>query len=274
MSTNVHEEPAAGLGAGLSVQKMPAHWLMARLGKRVLRPGGRETTRWLIEHAAVGPEDDVVELAPGLGATAKALLAKRPRSYVGVERDASALRIVERTLHDAGHPEAEVLRGDASRIPLPDGTKSLVFAEAMLSMQPPAKKVAILSEVHRLLRPGGRYAIHELALRPEDLDPARAEEIQKDLSGSIHVGVRIGTVAQWERWLDEAGFGIEAVTIAPMRLLEWDRLVADEGVWRTLRFAFETVRTPGAFSRLWSLRQTFHGHLPHLCAVGIIARRQ
>ncbi len=34
-----HDQPVV-FGADLAVQKMPAHWLMARLGKRVLRPGG------------------------------------------------------------------------------------------------------------------------------------------------------------------------------------------------------------------------------------------
>ena len=35
-------------GASLNQQKMPGHWLMARLGKRVLRPGGMELTRRMI----------------------------------------------------------------------------------------------------------------------------------------------------------------------------------------------------------------------------------
>lgn len=36
-------EHDASSGSHLAVQKMPAHWLMARLGKRVLRPAGIET---------------------------------------------------------------------------------------------------------------------------------------------------------------------------------------------------------------------------------------
>ena len=40
---------------------MPAHWLMARLGKRVLRPGGVETTQGLIDRGGIGPEEHVVE---------------------------------------------------------------------------------------------------------------------------------------------------------------------------------------------------------------------
>ena len=45
---------------------LPGHWLLARLGKRVLRPGGRELTHRMLD-AATLPGAEVVELAPGLG---------------------------------------------------------------------------------------------------------------------------------------------------------------------------------------------------------------
>ena len=35
-----------------SVEKMPGHWLLASLGKRVLRPGGLELTCRLLEELA------------------------------------------------------------------------------------------------------------------------------------------------------------------------------------------------------------------------------
>ena len=37
-------------------------------GQKVLRPGGRETTNWLLARA-LGGDIDVVEFAPGLGIT-------------------------------------------------------------------------------------------------------------------------------------------------------------------------------------------------------------
>ena len=77
-------------GDGLAAQKMPGHWLLARLGKRVLRPGGIGLTRWLIGALAISDQDDVVELAPGLGVTAQLVLKRQPHSYTGVERDPAA----------------------------------------------------------------------------------------------------------------------------------------------------------------------------------------
>lgn len=143
----------------------------------------------------------------------------------------------------------------------------------MLSMQPVHKKRAIVSEAARLLRPGGRYAIHELCVAPDDIDPGLLEQIQRDLSRSIHVGVRIGTRAGWARLLEEAGLRVEAVTTAPMHLLEARRLVSDEGAAGAARFVLNAVRTPGAAARLLHLRGVFRAHGRHLSAVALVARR-
>lgn len=68
--------------AGRKIEHMPGHWLLAHMGKKVLRPGGRELTDKML--AALPIEGaDVVELAPGLGLTAQLLIDRRvtPRIY-------------------------------------------------------------------------------------------------------------------------------------------------------------------------------------------------
>jgi hypothetical protein len=35
------------------VEKMPGHWLLARMGKRVLRPGGLELTQQLLAELSI-----------------------------------------------------------------------------------------------------------------------------------------------------------------------------------------------------------------------------
>jgi len=272
MSAIEVEKAELTLGAGLQVEKMPAHWLMARLGKRVLRPGGREATSWMLGQAAIGPLDDVVEFAPGLGITARQILSAAPRTYVGVERDEAAVQHASRSIASARHGRARVVQGDASKVPLEDGVASVVVGEAMLSMQPESRKAAIVHEAARLLRAGGRYAIHELAVN-EDTDPDRLAQIQAELSKTIHVGVRIGRASDWRALLEGAGLQVEAETIVPMRLLELDRLVADEGILGVTRFTLNTLRTPGALKRLSEVRASFRRHADKLCAISLVARR-
>src|SRR5574337_1916908 len=76
-------------------EKMPGPWLLARMGKRVLRPGGFELTRQLLAGLDISPDDDVVEFAPGLGVTARQTLACQPHSYTAIERDEKAAAIVQ-----------------------------------------------------------------------------------------------------------------------------------------------------------------------------------
>ena len=64
------------------------HWILAKMGKRVLRPGGKELTLQLIDALNVSGKDDVVEFAPGIGYTASIVIGKKPRSYIGVDAEA------------------------------------------------------------------------------------------------------------------------------------------------------------------------------------------
>ena len=131
------------------------HWLLARLGKRVLRQGGVELTHRLLALADVG-NSDVVELAPGLGRTAAEIIDRHPRSYVGAEQDPDAARAVRSIV--SGHGNVRV--ADAADTGLPDASSDVVVGEAMLTMQSDKVKHAIIAEAARLVRPGGRYAIH------------------------------------------------------------------------------------------------------------------
>ena len=56
------------------------HWILAKMGKKVLRPGGKELSLKMIENLNITSNDDVVEFAPGLGFTAEITLAKKPKS--------------------------------------------------------------------------------------------------------------------------------------------------------------------------------------------------
>src|SRR5262245_55786882 len=127
-------------GDELQAGKMPGHWLLARLGKRVLRPGGRQMTRRMIEALNVRPGDAVVEFAPGLGETARLALERKPARYTAVERDKDAAALVGRVLHG---PEQRCVVGMAESTGLPDAAATVVYGEAMLSMQTPENKMRI-----------------------------------------------------------------------------------------------------------------------------------
>ncbi len=248
--------------------KMPGHWLLAKLGKRVLRPGGLELTRAMLDRLDIQAGDEVVEFAPGLGVTARMALSRHPASYTAVERDEAAAKEVRGYLSG---PRQRCQLGSAEQTNLPDQSATKVFGEAMLTMQGPQQKARIVAEAFRLLKPGGRYGIHELSLTPDDLPAAVQEDISREMSRNIHVGARPLAACKWRELLTNAGFRIEAEATAPMLLLEPLRVVRDEGFFGTLRFVFNLLRTPEARRRVLSMRRMFRRHSGHLAAVSFIA---
>ncbi|QOV33492.1 class I SAM-dependent methyltransferase [Streptomyces ferrugineus] len=258
-------------GDGLDATRMPGHWLLARLGKRVLRPGGVELTRWMLDTLALGPDDRVVELAAGLGATARLTLARIPGSYTAVDRDPAAVAVLG-TLIAPGATDVAAVRADAADTGLPAGSATAVYGEAMLTMQPEPAKRRIMREARRLLADAdGRYAIHELCLLPEDLDPEHAEAITRDLGEAIHVGARPLTPRGWVDLLAAEGFTVTARRRTPMALLEPRRLISDEGFAQAARIAGRALRDPEARRRVLRMRRVFRRHQAHLGAIGLIA---
>ncbi|RKU20453.1 SAM-dependent methyltransferase [Candidatus Poribacteria bacterium] len=251
----------------LDTTKMPGHWLLARLGKRVLRPGGIELTQQMLEGLNIQSSDDVVEFAPGLGFTAQLTLNQKPASYTAVERDEAAARVVRRYLTGSNQT---CLIGRAEATGLPDTTATVVYGEAMLTMQTPGKKQQIVQEAFRLMKPTGHYGIHELCLVPDDLAEDTKQEIQKVLTDAIHVGARPLTVSEWRTLLEVEGFTTQIEATAPMHLLEADRLIQDEGLWGALRFAWNVLRNSEARHRVKTMRKVFRKYEENLAAVMLV----
>lgn len=253
------------------ITRLQGHWVLAKLGKRVLRPGGLELTRRLVAAAAPGPDDRIVEFGPGTGRTAALLLAPGPASYVGVDPNPNVTSRLLGVLRR--HPQARLVEASAADTGLPAAEVSLVIGEAMLTMQPEHTKRAIVAEAARLLSPGGRYAIHELSLTPDDCPEGVAVEVSRALSRSIKVGARPLTAPGWAALLADAGLVVEWTSTHPMRLLEPSRLVADEGVPGAVRFAVNVARHRQARARIRAMRATFRVHADHLAAVALVARK-
>jgi SAM-dependent methyltransferase len=251
---------------------VPGHWLLARLGKRVLRPGGVELTRALLARAEV-TDADVLELAPGLGRTAAEILARGPRSYVGAEGDPDAAEAVRGVLTELGSQNGAVRVADAASTGLPDAGADAVIGEAMLTMQGDAAKHAIVAEAARVLRPHGRYAIHELALTPDTVAAEVSTDIRQSLARAIKVNARPLTIAEWSRLLTEHGLVVDHVATAPMALLQPRRVISDEGLFGALRFARNVLVHRDARKRVLTMRRTFRKHRERLAAVAIVAHK-
>ncbi len=123
-----------------------------------------------VRHASLHPGEDVVDLGSGGGIDC--LLAARAvgpsGSVVGVDFLADMVGRATTAAAEAGLANVRFVEGLVEALPLPDASADVVISNGVVNLSP--RKVRVLSEAFRVLRPGGRLAIVDLALE-HDLPP-------------------------------------------------------------------------------------------------------
>lgn len=246
------------------------HWILAKMGKKVLRPGGKELTLKLIRNLNISSHDAIVEFAPGMGYTASLTLAKNPKSYTGIELNEEAAANLQKTINGDSR---KIIVSSAANSTLKSNSVDKVYGEAMLTMQIDARKSEIIREAHRILKSGGLYGIHELGLTPNDLPEKKKAALQRELAMEIKVNARPLTVKEWSALLEKEGFRILSVETNDMLLLEKQRMIEDEGFYRALKIGFNILTHPKERKRLMAMRATFRKNQEHLNAVAIVAEK-
>jgi SAM-dependent methyltransferase len=258
-------------GARLDPATMPAHWLLARLGKKVMRPGGLPVTKTMLAGLRIGPGDDVVDLAPGLGVTVQLVKAANPATFRGLERGEVE---AERARRLAGVAPYTCVVAPPEATGLPGESASVVYGEAVLSLETDATKREIIAEAARLLRPGGRLGLHELLLRPDDLGDAKKREIEDVLTRALRVRARPLTLSEWRRLLEDGGFEVTVASPASLLLLSPPTVLADEGIGGTLGILGRTLREPAALKRVLLFLRLFRRYSGELGSVALVARKR
>ena len=250
------------------IASAPGHWVLARAGKRVLRPGGAALSSAMLSHAGLAGAD-VVELAPGLGRTAAEIIKDHPDSSTDIDRDPDAARCVAAVVGDLG----TVCQGEAADTGLDEASADVVVGEAMLTMQGDKGKAAIVAEAARVLRPGGRYAIHELGVTPDDIDEEYYTQLRRDLARSIHVNARPMTAAAWKELMENAGLVVDWVDTAPMALLKVGRNIHDEGLGGFLRIARNVAADKALRQRVQEMAAIFKRYEKDMVGIALVAHK-
>jgi SAM-dependent methyltransferase len=257
---------------GRDIATLPGYWFLGSLGKRVLRPGGLRLTKQMLAALAIGPEDSVVEYAPGLGTTAALALEHRPASYLGIEKDERAARTLDRALRERGAYRC-VAADAAGEAVEAAGAATVVYGESMLTIHKPEAKGRVLRNVRELLASGGRFGFQEVSILPDEIEPDLAETIRREVSAAVCHPVYPMSPGRWRREIEQAGFEIVDEFREPVLLLERDRIVEDEGAENAFHFLWNVLENETALRRLRTIQGVFRAYKDHLCGLSIVCRK-
>lgn len=147
--------------------------------------GGRTPYEWLAR-AVSSSATMVLDLACGAGAMVERL-EKPGRTVIGLDR--SWPEVAEATRRGRG----PVVQGHASYLPFADGSFDAVVSSLGISLV--ADRARFLSEVARVLRPGGVFAALTPSLRPASVEDLR---LISRLTGYLRVASHLPGVTEFK----------------------------------------------------------------------------
>lgn len=155
-------------------------WVRAQMGR---------AAEELVTAAVVRSGHRVLDVACGTGVVARtaARVSGAAANVTGTDVSAGMLEAAERFAIEAGLTEIEWVECDAAHIPLPDTEFDVVLCQQGLQFMP--DKAGAMSEMARLLKPGGRLAISVWKTRSA-LGSAFATVLDREFGE--------GTTAPWE----------------------------------------------------------------------------
>jgi len=120
---------------------------------------------------------------------------------IGIDMTPQMIELAKRNAARATPPptNVEFHLATIDRLPLPDASVDCVISNCVINLAP--DKPAVFREIARVLKPGGRLAVSDIALK-KPLPPELAEDV------SAYVGCIAGAIAidDYRRGLIDAGF--------------------------------------------------------------------
>ncbi|NJR31617.1 MAG: methyltransferase domain-containing protein [Chamaesiphon sp. CSU_1_12] len=160
----------------------------------------------LWKQANIAAANPILDIGCGIGRTTRAMAIDNPHSHIiGIDSSAKIVNLAQNSGHNL--PNLDFKIGNIERLNLPDNYSDLVFIRLLI--QHLDRPLTALSEIYRVLKPGGRICILDsddawFSLYPEPPSFSQFRQTmadwQQSQGGDPYVGRKLGY------YLQQAGF--------------------------------------------------------------------
>jgi arsenite methyltransferase len=171
--------------------------------------------------SAVKEGDTVVDLGSGAGIDCF-LAAKRGGASgrgIGVDMTPEMLAKARANAERGGYSNVEFREGEIESLPIEDNSVDIIISNCVINLSPEKEKV--FSEIHRVLKPGGKFFVSDIVLRHELPESIRtsAAAYSACVAGALlkddYVGIPAVQGFKDINIMSEATYPIEILTADP-----------------------------------------------------------
>ncbi|NJL81499.1 MAG: class I SAM-dependent methyltransferase [Richelia sp. SM2_1_7] len=218
----------------------------------MLRPGGKTATEQLFNWADFQPEETVLELATSFGESAIEIAKRFNVRVVGIENNPDSVAKARENIKAAGLSDrVTIIEGDIFKLDQITEKFDYVLAEAILTMQSNTGKAKILSAIKDCLKPEGKFLSHEMLVRSHE------SEVRQSLSQTIRVNANPLTIEEWQTICEKAGLSLQQQQTGTMGLLNFNQMLRDEGLFRTIKIVWNVLTNSNLRQRVLQMRRNF-----------------
>jgi ubiquinone/menaquinone biosynthesis C-methylase UbiE len=245
-----------------AIDKLDPYMFMAVIGKRVIHPGGRRSTKELIERAAFQKDQHVLDVGCGVGTTAIEIAKTYGCQVTAVDIAPIMRERAAENVKAAGcEGQVTVEQGDILALSYPDNNFDRVIAEAVTMFVDRSKAAR---ELVRVCKPRGMVLATEFLWRK----PPTAEAYQIFL-GEVCPGMNFDSLDDWVQIYREAGLSDVQTSSGPFEMMSPAGFMSDEGMLESFKIMAGVLMRPAYMKKMAWLMPRMGKAVPYLGYIAV-----